>query len=160
MFSFFTNVFRVFLLLIAFFHVTNFLYPDCFLRLFSCCTASATNFRELFILSIVFYFTLLLGICHNLLLSRLGSSSPWRLQGLVLRLETQTRPAASVCLNHTMFSKRQNSLGYLYVLCYNGTLYQPLPLLNLLFNNYIYCKVHSYSLCHKSSYWILIYKRI
>ena len=34
MFSFFTSVFWVFSLLIAFFHVTDFLYPDCFLLLF------------------------------------------------------------------------------------------------------------------------------
>ena len=32
--GFFTTVFRVFSLLIAFFHVTNFLYPDCFFAVF------------------------------------------------------------------------------------------------------------------------------
>ena len=57
----------------------------------------ATDLRELFLFSGVFYLTLLCNIWHNLLLSRLPwepAVLPWRLQGLLLRLETQTR---SIC---------------------------------------------------------------
>ena len=85
----FTTVFRVFLLLIvfvryfsfvliAFIHFTNFLYTDSFFlpdtSFLYCCTWSATDLRELFLLSGgVFYLTLLPDIWHTLLLSRL----PW-----------------------------------------------------------------------------------
>ena len=60
------------LLLFSFlcFHFSNFLYCDCFLSgtsFLCCCTASATDLREFFLLSGVFYLTLLPDICHNLL---------------------------------------------------------------------------------------------
>ena len=58
----FTTAFRVFSFLSAFFHVTNFptfLSGALFL---CCCTASATDLRELFLLSGVFNLALLLDI--------------------------------------------------------------------------------------------------
>ena len=60
------------LLLIVSFHVTNFLYPDSFFAAFfsgtfflCCCTAGATDLRELFLLSGVFYLTLNSLIFHS-----------------------------------------------------------------------------------------------
>ena len=67
----------VLLLFFECFHFTNFLYRDwvlsgtSFLR---CCTASATNLRELFLLSVVFYLTLLPNIRYNLLFYQ---AFPW-----------------------------------------------------------------------------------
>ena len=56
-----TTVFWVFLLLIAFFHFSAFMSGTLFL---CCCTASGTDFKDLFLLSGVFYLTLLSHICH------------------------------------------------------------------------------------------------
>ena len=74
----FTSVFWVLSLLIPFFHVTNFPYHDCFFcyflfgtSFFCCCTASATDFRELFLLSGVYYLTLL----PDIIKASLGASS-------------------------------------------------------------------------------------
>ena len=75
-FHFFTAdfhyIFWLFSLLITFFHVTNFLYHDCFFCCFfiryfilCCCTMSATNLGEVFPLSGIFYLTLLPHICHS-----------------------------------------------------------------------------------------------
>ena len=97
-FSFFTIVFRVFSLLIAFFHVTNFASFLLGASFLCWCTAGATDLRELFLLSAVFYLTLVPDIWYNLLLSRFTwepAVLPWRLQGLRLRFETQTQP---ICL--------------------------------------------------------------
>ena len=61
----FTAAFRVFSLLIAYFYVTNFtafLLGTLFL---CCCTARAKDLGELFLLSGVFYLTLLPRICHS-----------------------------------------------------------------------------------------------
>ena len=61
-------------------------------------TASATDLRERFSLSGVFYLTLLPNIWHNLLLWKFPwelAFFPWRLQGHLLRFKTQTRP---ICL--------------------------------------------------------------
>ena len=73
MFSFLTTVFHVFSSLIEFFHVGNFLHLDCFFPAillgtsFLCyCNASATDLKEHFLFSEVFYPTLLPHICHNI----------------------------------------------------------------------------------------------
>ena len=61
-----------------------------------CCIASGTDLRELFLLTSVFYLTLLPDIWHNLLLSRLPwelAVLPWRLQGLLLSEVRNTDPA-------------------------------------------------------------------
>lgn len=75
-FHFFTNdfhhcFFRVFSFLIAFVHVTNFLYHDCVFAAFlsgtlflCCCKASATDLREHFLRFVDFYLPLLPNICH------------------------------------------------------------------------------------------------
>ena len=74
-----SGVFTSPLILLLFFECfdfTNFLYHDCFLSVTSflcCCTVSVTDWRELILLSGIFYLTLLPNIWHNLLLSRL----PW-----------------------------------------------------------------------------------
>ena len=117
---------------------------------FSCCyTASATDLRELFLLSRVFYLTLLStiaqhrecyrfertflisgvfyltllpNILHNLFLSKLPWEPivpPWRLHGLPLGFETQTR---LICLFESHSVKQKVLVGRLYL-----TLYQPLP---------------------------------
>ena len=97
------------------FHFTNFFYRDCFLSgtsFLCCCTASATDLREL---SRVFYFTLLPGILHNMLLSRLLLEPivlPWRLQGLPLWLETQTR---SICLFESRSVQQKVFVGRFYL---------------------------------------------
>ena len=83
------------------FHFTNFLYHD-YVRYFAlcCCTVSATDLKELFLLSGVFYLTLLPDIWHNGMLHqpvfikaslRAGSFS-LKVQDLSLRFETQTQP--------------------------------------------------------------------
>ena len=53
----FTTNFSVFLSLIAFVHVTSLLYPDSFLSGTSlfCCTTSATDLRELYFYSQMFF---------------------------------------------------------------------------------------------------------
>ena len=70
--SFFITVFLVFSLLIAFFHVINFLYPNCFFAAFlsgtlflCCCTTSAMDLKEFFLSSGFFYLTHLPHICHS-----------------------------------------------------------------------------------------------
>ena len=140
MFSFLTTVFHVFSSLIEFFHVGNFLHPDCFFPAillgtsFLCyCNVSATDLKEHFLFSGVFYLTLLPHICHSIasatdlrkfILSSgvfylkpsfptpgiKASRLPWEsavlplmLQCIPLTFETQTRP---IYLNHTVFSKR------------------------------------------------------
>ena len=53
------------------------------------------GFEWAFLTTGIFYLTLLPGICHNLLLSRLvwePAVLPWKLQGLPLRFKTQTWP--------------------------------------------------------------------
>ena len=88
----------VLLLFFECFHFTNFLYRDwvlsgtSFLR---CCTASATNLRELFLLSIVFYLTLLPNIRYNLLFYQAfpwADSYTWK---VVVGSPTETQ---SICL--------------------------------------------------------------
>ena len=69
----FTTFWGVILLLITLFHVTNFAAFMLGTSFLCCCTASATDLSELFLLSGVFYLTLLPDIWQNLLLSRL----PW-----------------------------------------------------------------------------------
>ena len=111
-------------------------YPDC------CCTASATHLRGLFLLSGVFYLTLLPHICHStasstdlrelffplrrflpytlsrhlaqpaLIKAFLGASSSWRLQGLPLRFETQTR---SICLAESESVQQKLLVDRLYL---------------------------------------------
>ena len=77
-------------------------------------TASATGLGERFLLSGVFYLTLLPDIWHNLLLSRL----PWepavlsrRLQGLPLRFETP-RP---ICLSESHGVQQKVLVGMFYL---------------------------------------------
>ena len=88
----------VLLLFFECFHFTNFLYRDwvlsgtSFLR---CCTASATNLRELFLLSVVFYLTLLPNIRYNLLFYQAfpwADSYTWK---VVVGSPTETQ---SICL--------------------------------------------------------------
>ena len=108
-----------------FFDLSRYFIFHRFRVLLCCCTAIATDLRKLFLLSGVFYLTLLPHICHStasstdlrelffplrrflpytlsrhfaqpaLIKAFLGASSSWRLQGLPLRFETQTR---SICL--------------------------------------------------------------
>ena len=102
----FTTVFRVFSLLIAFFHVTNFV---AFLSgtSFLCCTVSATDLRELFLLSGVFTlhtFPTFGTICFY-------HGFPWSWQFFLEGCRashwgSKLRTSLSVCLNHTVFTKR------------------------------------------------------
>ena len=74
----------ILLLFFECFHFTKFLYRDCFLSgtsFLCCCTANATDLRELFLLSGVLYLTLRPEIWHNLLLSRLPWGRQFSLQG-------------------------------------------------------------------------------
>ena len=90
----FTIVLRVSSLLIAFFHVTNFASFLLGASFLYCCTASAADLKQLFLLSGVFYLTLHPDIWCNLLLSRFTWEPAvllWRLQGFPLQFETQTQ---------------------------------------------------------------------
>ena len=89
-----------------------------------CCTASATDLRELFLVSGVFYLSLLPEIWHNLLLSRLSWEKeipPWRLQGLPLMFETQIR---LICLfeSHSVQQKLLDRRFYLCVKALRNTI--------------------------------------
>ena len=149
----FTTVFWVFSLLISIVHVTNFLYPDYFFAAFllstlflCCCTANATDLRELFLLSGNFYLTLLPDIWHNLLLSRLPLEPevlPWRFQGLPLRFETQTRPICLFELNKV----QQKVLVYRFYLCVRSR--NTISTYSLIVTYTVKCM--SYPLEHRSS---------
>ena len=128
----FTTVFQGFSLLIAFFHVTSFAASLSGTSFLCCCTARATDLRGLFYSQA--FFTLhsfptfatvpqVLRISESFLYSQafltlrsfptFGTNClelkvlPWRLQGLPMRFEIQTRP---ICLfeSHfeTVFSKK------------------------------------------------------
>ena len=79
-----------------------------------CYTASATDLRELFLLSGVFYLTLLHDIWYNdrlhqpALLSRFPCSLPFCLECgcRASHYGSKHRPGPTACLNHTVFSKR------------------------------------------------------
>ena len=79
-----------------------------------CYTASATDLRKLFLLSGVFYLTLLHDIWYNdrlhqpALLSRFPCSLPFCLECgcRASHYGSKHRPGPSACLNHTVFSKR------------------------------------------------------
>ena len=107
----FTTVFRVFSLLIAFFHVTNFAAFLSGTSFLCFCTASGTDLWELFLLSGVFYLTLLRNIWHNLFLS----TPPWEpavLHGLPLRFETLTR---FICLFESHIVQQNILVGRVYL---------------------------------------------
>ena len=110
-----------------------------------CCTASATD------------------ILHKMLLSRLPWSQQFHLE--VCRPShwgSKHRLTQSICLNHTVLSKRYQAAVSIYVLRSYGTLY----LWNQVeqgskFNSYIYTLTPiSYPLGHRRSQWLLVYKRI
>ena len=87
------------------------------------------SFKRAFFTLKGFFLTLLLDIWHNLLLSRLQwepAVLSWRLHGLPLRFEKQTRP---ICLfeSHSVQQKVLVSKFYVYVLRPYGILYQPRP---------------------------------
>ena len=88
----------ILLLFFECFHVTNFLYRDFFLSgtsFLCCCTGTATDLRELFLISGVFYLILLREFSTTCL--ECCRVSHWG---------SKHRPSPSVCLNHTVFSKR------------------------------------------------------
>ena len=67
-------------------------------RIFVLLYLECYGFERAFLLPGIFYLTLIPDIWHNLLLSKLPwepAVLPWRLQGLPLRFETQTR---QICL--------------------------------------------------------------
>ena len=67
-------------------------------------TASATDLRERFLLSGIFYITLLTNNCHNLLLLRLLWGQQFSLGGCsAFQWCLKHRPDPSVCLNHSVF---------------------------------------------------------
>ena len=82
----------------------HFLWGTSFL---CCCTESATDLRELFLLSGVFCLTPLLNIWSNLLLSRLPRGRQYSLEDCrTSHGGSKHRPCPSSFLNHTVFSKR------------------------------------------------------
>ena len=106
---FHVNIFWVFSLLIAFAHFTlpsNVLMLPTFFAVTSflfCCTASATDLRERFLLSDISYLTLLPNIWHNLLLSRLPWGWQLHLEGCrVSQWGSKHRHCPYVCLSHTV----------------------------------------------------------
>ena len=79
-------------------------FAVCYVLRFCVVTSSATDLKEHFLLSCVFYLTLLPNIWHNLLLSGL----PWDWQFSlgscrVSHWGSKHRPGPSVCLIHTVF---------------------------------------------------------
>lgn len=83
------------------------------------------RFERRFLLSWVFYFTLLFDIWHSLLLSRLPWGLQYSLEGYgASYLGSKHRPSPYVCLNRTVFGKRYLWVGSINVLRSYGTLYQ------------------------------------
>ena len=121
------------LLLIAFFSCHQLSLPCLlfccfFFRYFVIVLLYHEDLRELFLPSDVFHLTLLPEIWHNLPLSRLPWDQQFFLEGRrTSHWGSKHRPGLSVCLNHTVFSRRYYSVGSIYVLRLYGTLYQPLP---------------------------------
>ena len=84
-------------------------------------TASGTDLRQHFLLSGVFYLTLLPDIWHKLLLSRLPwepAVLPWRLQGLPLRFKTQTQP---ICLFESHSVQQKVLVGRFHLMVTAGS---------------------------------------
>ena len=91
-------------------------------------TASATDLRERFSLSRVFYLTLLPDLWHNLLLSRVPwepTVLPWRLQGHPLMFETQIWP---ICLFESHSVQQKVLVGRFYLKITTGRLMKNLLL--------------------------------
>ena len=68
-----------------------------------CCTASATNLREHFLLSYAFYLTFLPDIWYNLLYQDFPGSDSSASKVAGPPIEVRDRPIPSLCFNHTVF---------------------------------------------------------
>ena len=79
-------------------------------------TATATDLKKRFLLWCGFYLILILNIWHNLLLSRLSWGWRFSLKGYRgSHWGSKHRLNPSVCLNRTVFSKRNYMVGSIYV---------------------------------------------
>ena len=126
-----------------------------------CCTVSATDLRELFLFSDIFYLTPFPDIWHNLLLSRLPwelAVLHWRLQGLPLRFETQSSP---ICLfkSHSV-QQKVFSKFYLCVKALPNTISTSSRFWTCYLIVICIVECMSYPLGHIRSYWLLVYKCI
>ena len=91
-------------------------------------TVSATVLSGHFLHTDIFYLMLLPNIWHNLLLPRPPRKTavlPWRLQGLPLSFETQTRP---ICLFESHNVQQKVLVGKFYLRVTTGRLMKNLPL--------------------------------